>query len=38
MGCVKGDQPFGGDLHAIMDKLDADTLHNTKKWNRKWVA
>ena len=24
MDCAKGDQPLGGDLHAILDKIEAD--------------
>ena len=33
MACAKGDQPFGGDLHAFLDKIEAIILQNTKKWN-----
>ena len=33
MACAKGDQPFGGDLHAVLDKMEADILQNTKEWN-----
>ena len=35
MACAKGDQPLTGDLHAVIDKIEADILQNTKKWNRK---
>ena len=31
MARVKKDQPFGGDLHAFLDKIEADILQNTKK-------
>ena len=31
IACVKKDQPFGGDLHVFLDKLEADILQNTKK-------
>ena len=33
MACAKGDQPLGGDLHAVLDKMEADILQNTKEWN-----
>ena len=31
MACAKGDQPLGGDLHAVLDKMETDILQNTKK-------
>ena len=30
MACVKGDQPLG-DLHAVLNKIEADILQKTKK-------
>ena len=27
----KGDQPLRGDLHAVLDKIEADMLQTTKK-------
>ena len=33
MACTKGDQPFGGDLHAFLGKIEAIILQNTKKWD-----
>ena len=33
MAYAKGDQPLGGDLHAVLDKMEADILQNTKEWN-----
>ena len=37
MACPKGDQPLGGYLHAVLDKIEADILQNTKKRNQKWI-
>ena len=37
MACAKGDQTLGGDLHAVLDKIEADILKNTNKWNRKYT-
>ena len=31
MAWAKGDQPLEGDLHAILDKIEADILQITKK-------
>ena len=31
MACAKGDQPVGVDLHAVLDRIEADILQNTKK-------
>ena len=33
----KGDQPLRGDLHAVLDKIEADMLQTTKKQNQKWI-
>ena len=30
MDCAKEDQPLGGDLHAVLDKIKANILKNTK--------
>ena len=38
MSCTKGNQLLEGDLHAIMDKIEADILQITKEWNRKWIV
>ena len=27
MACAKGSQPLGGDLRAVLDKVEADILH-----------
>ena len=35
MACTKGNQLLEGDLHAIVDKIEADILQITKEWNRK---
>ena len=35
--CAKGDQPLGGDLHSVLDKIEPDVLQIRKKWNRKWI-
>ena len=37
MACARGDQPLGGDLLAVLDKIEADTLQHIKKWNQKWI-
>ena len=31
MAWSKGHQPLGVDLNALLDKIEADTLPNTKK-------
>ena len=31
MDCAKGDQPLGGDLHAILDKIEADVTPKYKQ-------
>ena len=31
MACAQGDQSLGDDLHAVLDKIEADILQNTKK-------
>ena len=31
MACAKGDQLLEGNLHAVLDKIEADILQNTKK-------
>ena len=38
MACTERDQLLGGDFYAIMDKIEADMLQMTKKWNWKWIA
>ena len=39
MSCTKGNQLLEGDLHAIMDKIEADILQITKRsFNRKIPA
>ena len=38
MACTKEDQPLGGDLHAVLDKTEADILQNKKKWNLKCIV
>ena len=38
MVCTNGNQLLEGDLHAILDKIDADILQITKEWNRKWIV
>ena len=30
MTCTKGDKQLGGNLHAVLDKIEADVLQNTK--------
>ena len=30
MACAKEDHTLGGDLHAFLDKIEADILQNTK--------
>ena len=30
IACTKGDQPPGGDLHAVLVKIEVDILQNTK--------
>ena len=31
MACAKGDQLLEGNLRAVLDKIEADILQNTKK-------
>ena len=31
MGCAKVDQPLGGNLHTVLDKVETDILQNSKK-------
>ena len=38
MACTKENQPREGDLHAVMDKIEADILQITKQWNQKWIV
>ena len=38
MVCTKRNQLFEGNLHAILDKIEADILQITKEWNRKWIV
>ena len=35
MAYTRVDQPLGGNLHAVLDEIEADILQYTKKWNRK---
>ena len=34
MAWTKEDKLLGGDLHAILDKIEVDILQIEKKWNR----
>ena len=36
MACTEGNQLPEGDLHATLDKIEADLLQITKKWN--WIG
>ena len=38
MACSKGNQLLESDMHAILDKTEADILQITKEWNRKWIV
>ena len=38
MACIKGNQLLESDLHAILDKIEADIFQITKKWNTNWVV
>lgn len=38
MTCAKRDEPLGSDLHAVIHKIEADILQNTKKRNQKWIV
>ena len=36
MASFEEDQQLAGAFHAIMDKIEADILHDAKKWDWKW--
>ena len=36
MACI-GNQLFGGDFNATLDKTEADIFELKTKWNWKWV-
>ena len=38
MGCPVENQLLGGGFYAVLDKMDADILQNTKKWNWEWIV
>ena len=35
IACTKENQLLEGDLHAILDKIEANILQITKEWNQK---
>ena len=38
MVCTKLNQLLQGDLQTILDKIEADILQITMKWNCKWIV